>query len=59
MSRCQYESNVSIANDLASRSLEYTGDQPEIAEALVSVAQVHATLALAAATIAAAEHDDV
>ncbi|MFE1080658.1 hypothetical protein ACFW31_19180 [Nocardiopsis alba] len=59
MSRRHYESNASIANDLASRSLEYAGDQPEMAEALVSAAQVHATLALAAATIAAAEHDDV
>ncbi|MET9713335.1 hypothetical protein [Nocardiopsis alba] len=57
MSKREYESNASLATDLAGRSLEYAGDQPEMAEGLAAAAQVHATLALAAATMAAAERD--
>lgn len=55
MSKREYEHNASMASDLSSRSLEYAGDQPEMAEALAAAAQVHATLALAAATMASAE----
>ena len=58
MSKREYESNASTASDLASRSMEYAGDQPAMAEALAAAAQVHATLALAAATMAAAERHD-
>lgn len=55
MSKNEYQAAAWTAKDLSDRSLEYTGDQPEVAEALASAAQVYATLALAAATMAASD----
>lgn len=58
MSRSEYKAAAFTAKDLADRSLEYAGDEPAMADALASAAQVYATLALAAATMATADHHD-
>ncbi|WP_047870449.1 hypothetical protein [Nocardiopsis sp. RV163] len=51
----EYNLDRRSAEQLAEQAATYATDRPETGSALAAVAQVHATLALAAATMAAAE----
>jgi len=51
----EYDLAHRSAETLALQAAEYAMDQPETASALAAAAQVHATLALAAATLVASK----
>lgn len=53
-----YRADRQMAERLAEHATDQAGSKPELAAVLASAAQVHATLALAAATrIASDQHD--
>lgn len=56
--RHEYDLDRRSAERLAEQAADYAADNPEVGSALAAVAQVHATLALAAATMAVAERRD-
>lgn len=47
----EYDPDRRSAEQLAEQAADYAADNPAIGSALAAVAQVHATLALAAATM--------
>lgn len=51
----EYSRSRNAADLLTDQAADYAVDNPAIGSALAAVAQAHATLALAAATMAAAE----
>ncbi|SHI60636.1 hypothetical protein SAMN05421803_101713 [Nocardiopsis flavescens] len=55
--RHEYDMAHRAAENLSLQAQGYAADQPDVACALAAAAQVHATLALAAATMVAAEQN--
>lgn len=53
----EYSRSRNAADHLIEQAADYAADNPAIGSALAAVAQAHATMALAAATMAAAERD--